>query len=205
MKKEKEVNRNFKISLIFILAILVALPFVSAGVGIKWDKESSFVPENTRVCMTYQIYNPWPQDSYAQIQLTGDIEKIIASVNSEIQFIPHDTSSANAIPVQFCFKTPKIYQEDCALFSKLICKQDCKEEMKMFEGDVNVVEVPGPSESEGGVGGSATKMSVSAPIRVRVACEPHSRNYSVVYIVVGAIALVLLLVHLAIRKNRKKK
>jgi hypothetical protein len=205
MKKEKEVFKNLGILLILTLVFTILLPFTSAGVGIKWDKESSFVPENTKVCMTYQIYNPWPSDSYAQIQLSGEIEQIISALSSETKFIPHDTSSADAIPVQFCFKTPDIYKEDCALFGKLMCKQECKEEIKTYEGDVNVIEVPGPQESAGGIGGSSTKMSVSAPIRIRVACEPHSRNYSVIYIALLAIALILLIINLVRKKNKKRK
>ncbi len=205
MKKEKEVFKSFNIFLILILTILILMPFASAGVGIKWDKESSFVPENTKVCMTYQIYNPWSDDSYAQIQLSGDIEKIITAVNSEATFIPHGTSSANAIPVKFCFKTPQVYSENCSLFGKLICKQECTEEIKTYEGEVNVVEVPNPSQSSGGVGGSSTKMSVSAPIRVRVACEPHSRNYSVIYFAVLVIALILLIINLVRKKSKKRK
>ena len=109
--------------------------------------------------------------------------------------------------MNFCFKTPQVYEKDCLLFNSLICKQDCLEEIKTYSGEVEVLEV-GSLEEAGGAGGSATAMSVSAPLRVRVQCVPHSRNYSIVYIAVILIAGVLLAINLYRKKkflSKKKK
>ena len=57
--KNKEGIKNFKFFLLAFALILV-LPFISAGVGISWDKETSLVPENTKTCLIYKVYNPWP-------------------------------------------------------------------------------------------------------------------------------------------------
>ncbi len=189
----------------FLMVILLVFPLVSAGVGISWNKESSLVPENTKTCLTYKIYNPWSDDSYAKIRLSEELMEIVESSDAESKFIPAETSSLEAIPVEFCFKTPKIYERDCLLFDTFLCKQECLEDMKVYEGEVEVFEVPNPVEA-GGAGGSATAMSVSAPLRVRVQCLPHSTDYSLIYILVAVIAAILLAVsYLKKRKKGKKK
>jgi len=201
MKNKEVKNWNFLLGL--ILSIVILLPLCSAGVGISWSKESSLVRENTKTCLTYKVYNPWPDDSYAQIKLSDELMQIMTSRGSETEFIPHDTSSSMAIPVEFCFKTPKVYEKNCWLFGELICKKECKEEMKIFDGEVEVIEVDSPETVEGS-GGSATKMSVSAPIRVKVQCIAHSRDYSVIYIAVILIAGILLTINLTRKRNKKQ-
>lgn len=192
---------------VFSLVLFMILPLVNAGVGIRWDKESSLVPENTKTCLTYNVYNPWPEDSYVEIRLSEELMEIVSKMSSEVEFVPSGTSSLDAIPVNFCFKTPKVYERDCLLFNSLICKQECQEETKTYSGEVEVLEV-GSLEGAGGAGGSATAMSVSAPLRVRVQCVEHKRNYSVVYITVALIAAILLAVNLSRKKkflSKKKK
>ena len=187
------------------MIILLVFPLVSAGVGISWTKESSLVPENTKTCLTYKVYNPWPDDSYAKIRLSEELMEIIEFSEAESKFIPAETSSLEAIPIEFCFKTPRVYARDCLLFDTFLCKQECLEEMKVYEGEVEVFEVPNPVEA-GGAGGSATAMSVSAPLRVRVQCLPHSTDYNLIYILVAVIAAILLAVsYLKKRKKSKKK
>lgn len=178
------------------------LSFVSAGVGISWDKESSLVPEKTKTCLTYKIYNPWPTDTYAKIELSEELKEIISSQESESKFIPKHTSSSEAIPVTFCFKTPVVYERDCLIGDSLICKQDCSEEMKTFEGDVNIIELNEEEFVAGGAGGSKTAMSVSAPLRVRVQCVEYKRDYSIIYLAVALIAGILLIWSI-IRKKKK--
>lgn len=198
--------RGVKIKSIFLIFVLIGIlaPFVSAGVGISWDKESTLVPENTKTCLTYKVYNPWPKDSYVQITLSDELKQIITSYESEPKFVPKETSSREALPVDFCFKTPSVYTKDCLIGDVLICKQECTEEMKVYSGEVQVMEL---SETEfkagGGSGGSRTQMSVSAPLKVRVQCVPHSRDYSVVYLLVALIAGTLLVI--SILKQRKKQ
>ena len=177
---KKKKTKNLKVLLGLLVIVLIILPFVSAGVGISWNKETSLVPESTKTCLTYKVYNPWPDDSNVRIELSESLMEIVNYIESESKFVPKDTSSKEAIPVEFCFKTPNVYKKDCLLFNKLICKQDCGEEMKIYEGEVEVLEL-GNQDVSGGTGGSATAVSVSAPLRIKVQCIKHARNYSLIY------------------------
>ncbi len=198
MRGEKLSNKFIVFGIIFVFLI----GLVSAGVGISWDKESSLVPEKTKTCLTYKVYNPWPDDAYAKVELSEELQEIIKSEETEIKFIPAETSSADAIPVSFCFKTPNIYERDCWIGNSFICKQDCNEEMKVYSGEVLVMEVSEDEFISGGAGGSRTMMSISAPLKIRVQCVAHDRNYSLIYVVVALIAGILLILN--VLKQRKK-
>jgi len=195
-----------KKELAIIVGILfLILPMISAGVGISWNQESSLIPEQTKTCLTYKIYNPWEQDSYVKIVLSEELEKIVTSQESEMKLIPAQTSSSEAMPVNFCFKTPVIYEKDCWIGKSLICKQSCEQEMKVFEGEVEVKEIDESEINGGGSGGSKTAISVSAPLRVKVQCVKHNRNYSLIYLLVALIAAVLLTINIFRKKKSKKK
>ncbi len=186
----------------FVILLVMLFSFVSAGVGLKWTQESALVPENTKTCLTYQVYNPWDKDVYAKIRLSEELINITKDQSSEIEFIPAKTSSTNAIPIEFCFKTPRVYDRDCLIGDALICKQTCEEPMKVYEGEVLAIEMTESQVMGGGSGGSATQMSVSAPIRVRVMCVAHDRNWSVVYVGLIVIAGAWFLIR---RFSKKKK
>lgn len=202
MINKLKINKMNKL-IVLAFALMLVFPMVSAGVGIKWSQESSLVPESTKTCLTYNVYNPWPTDSYVEISLSEPLMDIVSSTEKDIKFVPKHTSSAEAMPIDFCFKTPVIYERDCWIGDKLICKQECNEPMKTYEGEVIMSEVPAPQEISG-TGGSSTSMSVSAPLRVRVQCVAHARNYSLIYIAVALIAAILLAINL-LRKKKKKK
>lgn len=191
------------ISLVLILMVFV--PLVSAGPGIKWSQESSLVPEKTSTCLTYEVYNPWEGDSYVQIKLSEELDEIVKSSESETKFVPSQTSSSEALPIEFCFKTPNVYTRDCLIGDMFICEQTCSEPMKTYEGQVEVIELSEEEAKIGtGAGGSATQMSVSAPLRVRVQCTPSDRNYGIVYALVALIAGILLWINIANSKQKKK-
>ncbi len=191
----------------FVLAFLAlsVLPFASAGVGIKWNVESALIPENSHVCLTYGLYNPWPKDAYVSIQLSESLQNISKKNDSQIEFIPRDTSSNDSIPVQFCFDTPKVYHEDCLLWNTFLCSQSCSESMKIYSGEVEIKEVSGAQVSAGGAGGSSTAMSVGAPLAIKVQCNAHGTDYSIIYLLVGIIALVILLWRVYKRNKKKSK
>jgi len=198
----KNINSNsWKIVFIFVMLIMFS-SFVLAGPGVKWSQQSIIVEGGSKSCMTYSVYNPWQKDSYLKVSLSDDFDGFDIFSKFEKQFVPAHTMSDDAIPVEFCFKTPKICKDDCWLFNKFICKQDCPETRKEFTGKVIVKEVSDPS-LEGG--GSATQMSISAPLTVRIDCVPHSRNYSLIYIFIGLIAGVLLTINLVKNKKNKNK
>lgn len=193
-----------KLVISLALIVTVLFPLVSAGVGISWDRESALIPENEETCLTYKVYNPWESDTYAKIELSDSLNEIISSGYSDVKFIPAQTSSGEAIPVTFCFKTSKVYSEDC-LMGNSFCEQTCTEEMKMYSGEVEVIETA-KDASLSGTGGSATQMSVSAPLNVRVQCVAHSRSFASLYVTIAVIAGVLLLLnYLRIQKGTVKK
>lgn len=183
-----------KTILCIILTLLVISPFVSAGVGIKWDQESVVVNEGEKTCLTYEVYNPWPEESYVKIELSGEIEGILTNQESEEKLVPANTASGEAIPIKFCFKAPELYEKDCLLGS-LVCKRECNEEQRIYSGEVVVKSIPIPAQI-GGSGGSATTMAVSAPLNIKIRCNSHSRNFTLVYVffalVFGVFTAVLL-------------
>ncbi|MBU2612140.1 MAG: hypothetical protein KKB62_00275 [Nanoarchaeota archaeon] len=196
-----KTKRGVMVFLIMSFAVLLSFQMVSAGVGIKWDQESALIPENSDVCLTYGVYNPWPTDTSVQISLSSSLQEIIESQETEVVDVPKYTYSNSSIPIKFCFKTPKVYGKDCLLFGSLLCSQECSEPMKVYEGQVIVSEASS-SQTGGSGSGSSTSMSVSAPLRVRVQCVPHSTDYSPVYIAMGVLALLVLAWRI---KKRKAK
>jgi hypothetical protein len=190
---------------LLILAFLVfsIFPLVSAGVGLSWSQESALVPENSNVCLTYGVYNPWPKDSYVKINLSESLQGIVTSSNSSINYIPAETSSNDSIPVKFCFRTPKVYPEDCLLFNTFLCSQNCSFPIKTYSGQVEVMEVSSSQLKSGGSGGSSTQMSISAPLNVRVQCIKHGTDYSIVYILIGIIALAILIWRILKKRSAK--
>jgi hypothetical protein len=200
MRGEKKVIEFLVLAVSFIFL----MNLVSAGVGIKWDKESTMVPEKTKTCLTYFVYNPWDSDVYTRIELSEELQEIVKSQENEVKLIPAGTSSSQSIPVEFCFKTPNVYERDCWIGDSLICKKECNEEMKIYSGEVLAREVSESEFTGSGSGGSATQMSVSAPLKVRVQCVPHSRNYSLIYATIALIAAILLAINI-IKEKRKYK
>ncbi|HIH52262.1 hypothetical protein J4412_02780 [Candidatus Pacearchaeota archaeon] len=196
--------RKLMISLLLSSFLILSLfPLISAGVGVVWSQETALIPERTNVCLNYGLYNPWPTDSYVKITLSESLQEIVESSDVKVDSIPKYTFHDASIPVKFCFKTPIVYKQDCLVFDKFLCKQDCTEDMKIYSGEVQVLEVNEAALTPGGSGGSSTSMSVSAPLKVKVKCLAHSRDYSLVYIIVGIIALLVLLWKIY-KKNIKK-
>lgn len=195
----------------FLMFSIFPIASVRAGVGIVWNQESALVPENSNVCLTYGIYNPWPQESYVKIQLSDPLQAIAKAYSSKVTTIPANTSHDNSVPVKFCFRTPKVYNETCLLFNTFLCKQTCSGQMKEFRGDVQVVQLSTAQVESGGSGGSSTAMSVSAPLNVKVKCVAHGTNYSIVFLLIGIIALAILIfkfrkrIGSGKRKQKKKK
>ncbi|MBS3099076.1 hypothetical protein J4462_02595 [Candidatus Pacearchaeota archaeon] len=183
--------KNKKIrSIVCILFLLVLLIYpVSAGVGIKWDRESALASGGERACLTYGVYNPWPEESYVKVSLSDELLEVLDVQDTEAVLIPSNTPSGAAIPIEFCFEVPeKIYEKDCWIGSFFVCEQECKEEQRVYEGDVEVTSVAPPE----GVEGSAAIMAVSAPLRVKVRCDPFERDYTLLYVLIGVISVVII-------------
>ncbi|MCX6746678.1 MAG: hypothetical protein NTU63_00915 [Candidatus Pacearchaeota archaeon] len=192
------------LNFIFILiCIFVFVSLISAGVGIKWSKESVLVNEGERTCLSYSVYNPWPEDTYVSIEPSDEIKIILTMQDAKIKLIPADTSSSEAIPVEFCFKVPNVYEKDCWLAGKFICEQRCEEEQKVYSGDV-IVQSIAPENQASGVGGSTTTMSVSAPLNIRIRCNAYSRDFALIYVLLAMISVLAISIILY-KKYREPK
>jgi len=188
---------------VIICSIILALAMInlaSAGVGIKWEQESFLVNEGDKTCLSYSIYNPWPEEANVQIELSEPLKEVLTSQEAETKLIPANTPSSVAIPVKFCFKVPQVYQKDC-LAGGMMCKQECTEEQKVYQGEVLVKSVPSDTEITGS-GGSSTQMSVSAPLKLKVVCDKHGRDFSIIYVILAGISLLGVAIILY-RKYRK--
>lgn len=205
MRRGEKTEKSVKVFLAGLLVVALFSSFVSAaGVGLKWDKESIVVPEHQKACITYYVYNPWTTDSYAQMRLSDEMQPIVLSYDTESKLIPAETSSREAIPIEFCFKTPYLYERDCWIGDSLFCKEECNEDMMIYSGEVEAVEISESQFNSGGTGGSATQMSVSAPVKVGVQCIAHGRNLSLIYIAVILLAGILLTLNIINRRKAKK-
>jgi hypothetical protein len=197
-------NLKFKKGILFlVLMSLILIPLVSAGVGIKWGQESSLVKEGKKTCLTYEVYNPWPEETWVTIEAQGNILDIITSKQAETKLIPANTPSTNAIPLEFCFVVPNIYPQDCWIADKLMCKKDYNGEFKLYSGEILVKSVPAPANS-GGSGGSTTAMAVSAPLKIRVDPNNHSRDFSLLYIIIAIISLIVVVFILKKKYSRSQ-
>lgn len=181
-----------------LIGMILVVPMVSAGVGIKWGRESLLVSQGQEACLTYSVYNPWPDDSYVKIGLSGELNDILQYQESEAQLIPANTGSGEAIPLEFCFQVPFVYDEgrDCLVGDTVGCEQVCGDPQRVYSGEIVVTEEAGPLVVTGS-GGSSAFVSVSAPLNIKVSCEAHSRDYSFVYVAVALVALVFLVIAVA--------
>jgi len=198
---------NFILASGIILIVLFAImPIVSAGVGIKWNQESSLVKENEKTCMTYSVYNPWPKESYVTIEVSDELKQVITSQEAESKLVPANTASTSAIPIKFCFKVPAVYSDMKICKLGIICKQTCPSENKEYSGEVLVKSIP-KETSISGSGGSATQMAVSAPLRLRVRCDEHGYDYTFALIILAVISalIIALLLFLKYRKPKAER
>lgn len=187
---------------ICLFGILFMSSFASAGIGIKWGQESLLVNQGTEVCLTYNVYNPWPANSYVRIGVSGEVQTLLGSQEAETKLVPANTASNEALPLKFCFKVPYVYENgrNC-LAGSMMCEQKCSGEQKVYSGEVVISEEP-QQLAGGGTGGSSALASVSAPLTLKVVCREHGRDYKLVYIIIGIIAIAAI-VYFSTKKRKK--
>jgi len=184
-----------------LLVVIILSGIASAGVGIKWERESALAAGGEKACLTYGVYNPWPEETYVKVGVSEELQEVLIVQELNATLIPAHTGSEASIPVEFCFEVPKgIYKKNCWLGNFFVCKQECKDNQRVYDGDVEVKSVPPPMG-----GGSAAIMAVSAPLRVKVRCDPHDRVYTLLYVLLGIIALVVLIFIIRHRKPREQR
>lgn len=189
------------VSCMFVL-VLAMVSLVSAGIGLKWSEESLIIDEREKYCMTYSVYNPWPENTYAEIGVSDELKEILIDYESEVKLIPSNTKNTESIPVEFCFKVPQVYERDCWI-GNFICKQECKEEQRKYNGEVLAKSI-GTNSQIGGSGGSTTSVAVSAPLKLRVNCNAHKRDFTIIYVLSALISIIIITIIL-IKKYRKPK
>lgn len=190
---------KFKIIIFSLLIILlVNNVFALKGVGIKWTSESAYVDEKSSVCLDYGIYNPWDEDTNAQLGVSKELQDVIRVKESETVFVKANTPSTGAVPVKLCFDIPKTYKGAC-LFAGLLCKQTCSLGEVNYKGEV----VATGSGTEVGAGsGSTATVSASAPLEIRIKCDKHERSYVELY--VGILIIILIIIGIVFFTRRKK-
>ncbi len=185
--------------LAFIFSLSFFQPaFARKGVGIAWSTETEMVTEGSTKCIRYGIYNPWDEDINVTLSVSSELKSVITKEESETKLIKSGTSHNNAVPVEFCFEIAKVYEENC-LIDSVLCEQNCEEPEVSYEGKIMVME-----KQEGGnvtgTTGSATSLGVSVPLKLRVKCNQHPRDWTLVYVVVIVISIMLI----ALILHRKK-
>lgn len=201
------MNKNyFGIFVVFGL-FLFGASFVSAisGLGVGYSSQSFMAEEGQSFCLDYyKVYNPWDESTYVTVDVSDELKEIMVRQDTSALLVPAQTSSKEAIPLnQFCFKIPKVYERDYMIAGRFVDELDCGgQDMKVYEGEIVISKAPAPAGASEGVGGSVTKSSISAPLKIRVECLGHGPNYSLVYIVLAIFSAGVVLFVL-VRRYRK--
>ena len=189
------------ISLIFLI-FFFSIAFASAGVGIKKYQESLLVNEGEEGCVVVGAYNPFSTDTNVVVKVSEPLQEVLSLQEADTKLLPAGTSSDKALEMRFCFEVPTVYQRDCIVGS-FVCALSCDEPQKVYEGEIYLQTLP-LETAAGGVGGSTTSMSVSQDMKVRVACNPHPRDYTLVYVLIALISALVIGIAL-FNKYRKPK
>lgn len=198
-------TNKFSVLIVVFLVLLFSFSVYAEGrkgVGLMWNTESVLIEEGNDGCIIYGIYNPWDLDVTAQLDISDSLREIFKDYKSVPKFIPAKTYSNSSEEVEICFYVPEVYPKDC-LIGGFVCEKSCDYDMKTFEGSVMVNEVR--DESYGGITGSAVSLGVSSPLRVRVKCVESSRDWTLVYVFVFVISVIMVISLVYLRNNSKNK
>lgn len=207
MAAQFKMKNKLLLIVVLTLAIILVLPHATdarKGVGIVWNTESEIVNEASTHCIEYGIYNPWDEDVQAYLSVYGELNEVIKNEFSDSYLIKAKTFHDMAVPVNFCFEVAQVYSKDC-LYGDYICEQTCEEPEVTYEGKIKTME---KSEGLFGGSGSSTSLGVSVPLKLKVRCNAHSRDWSLVYISVIGVTLAALGIFLykkKISRGKRKK
>jgi len=188
------------LAIAFLAAILVLPSAASAmkGVGIVWDTEVEIVDSGATRCVQYGVYNPWSEDVTAELTVSDELKSVITNAESEAKAIPANTMHQNAIPIEFCFRAPKVYPENCMLGNQF-CEQTCDMPEVTYSGKIIAIE-----KSSGSSGtGSATAVQTAVPLVLKVRCAAHGVDWTLAYVVI--IVLAITAMSTVIYKRKKKR
>jgi hypothetical protein len=188
---------------ILLIALVMFLAMSSAearkGVGLSWDRETLIINEGEETCIDYGIYNPWDEDVNAQLTLSPELSAIATEVDSEIKYVVAQTWHNKSIPIRLCFKVDNVYEKDC-LIGNQVCAQTCSVPEKAYEGSVGAQEIKDVTGTGGT--GSATNLAVSVPLKLRVRCAPHTREYILLWLIILVAAAIGFIITLWYKKRK---
>lgn len=165
---------------------MISLVMPASLAGVKWTRETAYEEEGSSFCIEYGIYNPRDKDVNVDLSVTEDLQGFLDN-NPGTILVNANTDDGNAVPVQLCFKTPKIYEEDC-LISGILCEQSCDLDEVSYEGNV----IATSSGAAGAGSGSGVSIAEAVPLQIRIKCNEHGRDYMPVYIAVLIIILIII-------------
>ncbi len=191
------MNYKFLIPLLFSLLLLAPIAYAEKGVGIMWSTQSEIVKEGQSNCVEYKVYNPFSEDATIYMTATGDLEALVT--DSTPVLVPAGTTHDKGIPVSLCFEIPKVYTQDCA--AGIVCEQSCTGQTVTYVGEVIAAE---KSQTETGAeaAGSSTKAVASAPLTLKVGCEPKAKNWLPIIAIV--IVLIVAFGLFGMKKKRRR-
>jgi hypothetical protein len=190
------MNYKFLIPLLFSLLLFVPIAYAEKGVGIMWSTQSEMVKEGQSNCVNYQVYNPFSEDATIYMTATGDLQALV--VDSQPVLVPAGTTHDKGIPVSLCFNIPKVYTQSCT--AGIVCEQSCTGQEVNYTGEVIAAE---KSQVTTGAeaAGSSTKAVASAPLVLKVTCEPKQKNWMPILV----IAIVLILAFAFLKTKKRKR
>ena len=186
-------------ALLLLLCVVLAFPVAARkGVGIVWNTETEIVKEGTNYCIEYGIYNPWDEDVNALLSVSEEFKPIVNNEESEPRLVEGGTKHDRAVPINLCFDIDNVYQQDC-LFGDFFCQQKCDVQPVTHEGKIVVME-----ETTGSAGmGSSTTLGVSVPLKLKVQCNAHPRDWTLAYLALAILLSILIIIVLLRRRKNK--
>jgi hypothetical protein len=189
--------KQFLLPLLFSILLFLPLAAAEKGVGIMWMTQSEVVKEGQTDCVNYSVYNPFNEDTSIYLSASGALQPFV--IESQPVLVPANTTHDKAIPISLCFNVPKVYKEDCV--AGIACSRSCSEPEVAYVGEVIAAMAKTENAMTGGAG-SATQAAASAPLTLKVACEPVARTWTPIIAIIIAIAVIFGLIAARRKKGR---
>lgn len=179
-----------------ILIFVTPITHAVQGVGVVYSTVYETVQEGEQKCISYGLFNEFDEDVTAELRVSGGLTSILKGVQTSQVFLKAGTGKEQAIQTPVCFKVDNVYSEQC--IAGMLCKQTCSEDPVTYKGQVEVVKTADPTA---GGSGSGMALSIPADLTVQVKCNPHGRSYGAFVVTVAVVIIVLIGIHLLIRKR----
>lgn len=184
MKKKRLLSAVF----VFLVLLSFFASHVSAlkAVGLVWKSESQVVEEDSTYCATYGAYNPLDDDVTVKLSIEGELADVVDVKENEPVTVKAGTTHTDPVELDICFSIPSVYHKDC--LAGILCKQECSEGVISYRGDVTLAE---DNVGSSKASGSKVSIGVSAPLELKVRCDPSDRNWMPVFIFIVALFILI--------------